>query len=990
MKTITLLSSAKLRGAWATRIAPAVALALMVGLGATVAHAQSNTTGYIVGDVSSSQGVEADASVTVTNLDTGYTRTLQSSDTGTFRFSFLPTGPYEVSVSKPGFVSRPVQVDVVIGEGTPVSMVLFTQGEQIEEVVVRAQAVNLDTRLAETATIVTAAELERLPVPRDINAVALMAPGAVYGDTIFGNADATRQHYSTGFGLVSFGGASVAENAYYINGMNVTNFRNGLGGSTVPYQFYDQFQLKTGGFGAEFGRSIGGVVSTTTRRGGNEWEFGTGMYVTPESLRGHAPDVPDPSAPNEFDSSFSFDERTERELYAYASGPLVQDRLLMYALYTARDNESDNYTGGSRLELDSDDDPFWGLKLDWNIADDHILEYTGFSDKHDIERTNFVWDEATRTVGDEIGPSTIARGGENHILKYTGYFTDDFTFSALFGKSRYDLTTSSPGDEACPLIFDSRGGGLDSLGCWTSQIPERAVDKRKVVRLDAQLMVNDRHLMRFGIDHEANTSSSIRFYSGHIRYLYSDPPEPGVKLPSGVLVPADVTQLASVRELEGGGSFDVDTSGIYFEDEWYVTDNLTLRLGLRNERFDNQNAEGESFIKITDQWAPRLGFSLDLGGNGNSKLYGTFGRYHLPIATNTNIRLAGQELFTETWYELLAINPDDQTPQLGRQFGDTIVFSDGTIPDVREVLDDTIEPMYQDEWILGYERDLFGGDYVGGVSFTYRDLKSLIEDVTIDAAVNQPGLFHYILTNPGTDAHTYLDVDGDGDLDELFLTAEQLGYPDPVRKYLAVSFYLEKLVTDRFYFNASYTWSHSYGNVEGYVRSDNGQDDAGITTLYDFPGLMENSYGNLPNDRRHQLKIFGNYALTPNLSLTGAYRFTSGRPRNAFGIHPTDQFSALYGAESFFAQGVPVPRGSRGEGPDIHTIDLGLTYQRDVGSGTLTARLDVLNVFDFDEVTEFDDIADEDSGAASPTFNLPLYFQPPRQVRIGLQYDFRP
>lgn len=66
------------------------------------------------------------------------------------------------------------------------------------------------------------------------------------------------------------GGASVGENAYYINGMNVTNFRNGLGGSTVPFQFYDQFQIKTRGYSAEFGRSTGGVVNAVTRRGTNE------------------------------------------------------------------------------------------------------------------------------------------------------------------------------------------------------------------------------------------------------------------------------------------------------------------------------------------------------------------------------------------------------------------------------------------------------------------------------------------------------------------------------------------------------------------------------------------------------------------------------------------------------------------------------------------------------------------------------------------------
>ena len=59
----------------------------------------------------------------------------------------------------------------------------------------------------------------------------------------------------------------MAENQIYINGLNVTNFRNGLGFSNVPYEFYEQFQVKTGGYSAEFGRSTGGVINAVTKSG---------------------------------------------------------------------------------------------------------------------------------------------------------------------------------------------------------------------------------------------------------------------------------------------------------------------------------------------------------------------------------------------------------------------------------------------------------------------------------------------------------------------------------------------------------------------------------------------------------------------------------------------------------------------------------------------------------------------------------------------------
>lgn len=127
------------------------------------------------------------------------------------------------------------------------------------------------------------------------------------------------------------------------------------------------------------------------------------------------------------------------------------------------------------------------------------------------------------------------------------------------------------------------------------------------------------------------------------------------------------------------------------------------------------------------------------------------------------------------------------------------------------------------------------------------------EENTSDEAINQPGVFHYILVNPGRDVHTFYDLDGDGTLEELFLSAADLGFPKAKRRYHAVTLGLEKKWDGVFYVKGLYTWAHSYGNYERMVRSDNGQDDAGITTLFDFAGLVDGAYGNLPNDRRHQI-----------------------------------------------------------------------------------------------------------------------------------------
>jgi hypothetical protein len=172
------------------------------------------------------------------------------------------------------------------------------------------------------------------------------------------------------------------------------------------------------------------------------------------------------------------------------------------------------------------------------------------------------------------------------------------------------------------------------------------------------------------------------------------------------------------------------------------------------------------------------------------------------------------------------------------------------------------------------------------------------------------------------------------------------------------------------------------------VRSDNGQDDAGITTLYDFPGLLDGAYGDLPNDRRHQLKLFGAYDITQDWQVNFASVYQSGRPRNAFGVNPNDPYAALYGAESFYNQGTLVQRGSLGRTPSTWNIDLGTKYVMEMGNSILTLRADVFNLLDSDKMIQIDEVADEESGVAAATFGVPRYFQSPRTFRLGLTWDF--
>lgn len=948
-------------------------------------HAHNNVDGYILGVVTLEEAPAAGARVVINHVDSGVSRTTETSASGAYRFSHLTPGVYVVTASAGGSHSATWKVTVNAGLGTPVNFDL-TPGHIEEIIVVDTHEHTIDVTSTATTTLLTALDVELLPVSRDINAVALLAPGATLGDSAFG-VSLSGTSYTGGYGLVSFGGASVAENVYYVNGMNVTNFRNGLGGSAIPFEFYDQFQFRTGGFSAEFGRSTGGVLNAVTRRGTDKWRIRAGYITTPEVLRSHAPNVPDPVNEGEFDSVYKYDERDSSEYFLSAGGPIIPNRLFVYGIYQGRDIEVDNYTGAGSLLREDSDDPFWGGKVDWVINDFHRIEFTAFSDRNDTVRTTYTWDESSREVGENLGDTFINRGGENYIGQYTGTFNNVFTISLLGGRSRYELTNAAETDSTCPGAYDSRGGGLTYIGCWTTLAPSFGFDKREIYRADLEYALLDDHLLRFGYDHETNTSTNIQQYSGGEYFRYFSV-TPGDALSNGGVVPDDVTELVRYRVYRNGGKFETTSQAWYIEDEWSVTDTITARLGIRNERFNNRNSNGDSFIKVSNQWAPRLGIAWDVRGNGASRLFLNFGRYHLPIASNTNIRLAGGELFTEDWHTLGSAIAADGSVTLGARIGGTNVYSDGTVKPPEEIVDTGIKPMYQDELILGYQTE-FLEHYRGSLTYTYRNLGRAIEDITIDAAVGLPGEFHYVLTNPGTDVYTSYDVDGDGIAEELELSADALGFPDPVRKYHAVTLSLERSWHNGSYVHAAYTWSRSYGNYEGMVRSDNGQDDAGLTTLFDFPGLLDGAYGDLPNDRRHAVKVFGVYQFHPNWRASFSASYQDGRPLNAFGIHPTDTYAALYGAESFFMQGVAAPRDSLGRTSGVFNLDLGLQFSKEIGSHTMTFRVDVFNVFNSDTVVEVDEVADEETGVASPTFGLPTRFQSPRAIRLGVTYDFQ-
>jgi len=1009
-------------------LAGAVATSLMAASPAVFAQ---STAGSVFGNAN------AGDTVIVENPQTGFRREVTVGADGSYRVPALQPGQYKVTLKAADGSTTVRDAAVNAGTGTAV---IFAGTTTIENVIVTgARVVNpIDVSSVESTTILSADTLAQIPVARDLTSAALLAPGAVRGDNAF-----------SGGNLASFGGSSVAENQYYVNGFNVTNSFRSLNFSKIPFEAVAEQQVKTGGYGAEFGRSLGGVVSQTTKRGTNEFKAGGNLFWAPEALRATKRNYlySNPLAPDSYGKVRSYNSEEEESQIngaVWAGGALVQDKLFAYGLIGYSDSTEDVW-GNETLKSnyrEKEEIPTWLLKMDWNITESHTLEFTAFSDKAKTKSHIYANETASTKRLGSIGTVTQESGGENFVGKYTGYLTDTFTISALaghgeFSRSMYGRTaTGVPvaygGDllvpaTGCPNITDARPAarravtgtyasscnltlGLDAAG---SLDRKDAGDTRDQYRLDAEWQVLSSHLLRFGIDVDNYESIAGTSIEGGRLWRYAT--DAGADRTLGTADDFDVVREQIVNQ---GSTVKVEQFAYYIEDNWNITDNFLLNVGLRWDTFENINGQGQTYVKIENQFGPRLGFSWDVAGDSSLKVYGNAGRYALPLTPSVAVRGASSSLFTRQEFTFTGVDPVTGAPigiqqAPGNSYRFRYVNGEfGEPKNPKTIASQNLDPMYQDEFILGAQMRLTDHQNIGARAI-YRELKAAIDDncdynpileagaaagIDLDDVVLPGGGFPYCrMFNPGEDAVFLTDFYDDGTLTRTTIDGDLLS-PKARRTYKALELFWDATWSDTF-IQASYTLSYNKGNTEGGVKSDIGQGDTNVTQDFDYKELTVDSYGYLPNDRRHSLKVFGSYALTDEISLGANLSVQSGRPKNCLGVlYPYHGIIHPYGS-SFFRCGTteaggrngpaePVPRGTAGRLPWTKTVDLAVAYTPNWADG-LMFKMDVFNVFNEQETLAVEDRAEDPStGVPASTYLVPRASQTPRYFRFQLQYDF--
>src|SRR5579871_3064827 len=230
----------------------------------------------IVGTVTDPSGAAVpNVSITVTNTDTGITRTLTTSGDGQFVVPDLGIGHYSVKATASGFkVAEQSNIVLAVNDRTRVDFKLQVGSAQ-EQVTVEAAAIAVQSDTGEVSDLITGQQIAQLATNgRSMYSLISLTPGASSGQGDFQIPTPVG-----GDANVSFNGMRMSHNLYLLDGSESSD-RGGAGGSDVmpSLDSIAEFREMTSNYSAEYGLSSSATMTAVIKSGTKQyhasaWEF---------------------------------------------------------------------------------------------------------------------------------------------------------------------------------------------------------------------------------------------------------------------------------------------------------------------------------------------------------------------------------------------------------------------------------------------------------------------------------------------------------------------------------------------------------------------------------------------------------------------------------------------------------------------------------------------------------------------------------------------
>ena len=825
-----------------------------------VTQAQQAATATLNGRVTDPAGaVVAKASVKARLKSTGAERKTESNTEGIYVLPNLAPGEYEVTIEASGFKKVLItSFNLQVGQSATRDVTLELGQLTItidDDFGAGAQLLNTTSSVVDG--VINNKVIENLPLNgRNFLELALLIPG----NTPAPNFDPTK----TGSVIISSAGQLGRGGNVTIDGTD--NNDDVVGGPllNISQDAVQEFQIATNRFSAELGRSSSSVINVVTKAGTNDLHGSFSFFERDRRLQG---------LPATFDRSGNRKPPFDRQQYVGTlGGPIAKNRAWWFGAFEYRNQDGAVLVGERNVATRTIrqnfapaplDDLLGLARGDWKPSD-----YDSLSFRYAIERLDAI--DATkldRAIGSASQRQNLNNNHQAFLTNWTRVLSPSAVNSFSFSVNNF-INRTLPVATGPQLTFPSIQDGV------SFRVPQET----KMNRLqfaDTLSLVRGSHTLKFGGEFQridAGFDLGV-FQQGRIELVqdFADFDHNG----DGKVDDNDLLFAVTLRSSKPTQSLflpntDNNHVALFGQDDWRVTRNLTLNLGLRyeldtnvknNSGYGNINPLVRSFYKGNrgidkNNFAPRVGFNWATN-DGKTSVHGGYGIYYDRVTLeiiSLERGLDGRALAVEVRAGNVLTDPtgapifiDPATgkfrpgaPTLANPFSGFILPGAGA-SGINIIDNDLQNPMVQ-QFNFGIQRE-FARDFVLRADYLHNFGTHFIIGRTI-GTVNNPVV-------GGPDRVVNLESSVKTKYDGLLLSAE-------------------KRFSSRYQFRASYTLSKAFNFAnDDQIPFSNGPVDSRNIGL---------EYGPTPNDRRHYFTFSGVVELPYKFRLSPILTLASGVP----------------------------------------------------------------------------------------------------------------
>src|SRR5580692_6216868 len=638
-----MLNSIRFDGSAKFRILSLFTVVLLI---ASAAIGQTSlSTGSIVGTVTdASGGVLNSVKVTITG-STGQTITTTTNASGGYSASALIPGPYTVRVEMKGFKTAQLNLTVQVDNAANGSIKLEI-GQESTVVDVTANEVQVNTEQATVQGVLTATQIENLPVNgRNFLDLAQLEPGVQIQDGQ--NFDPTKAGYSS----ISFGGRFGRTARIEVDGVDVSDETVGTTTTDIPSSAIQEFQISQSSLDMSTELTSSGSVNVTTKSGGNGFHGEAFGQFRDSSFAAALP------TPVGFTAPF------QRSQYGGSfGGPVIKNKLFFFM-----DGERTIQHTAVPVPVSAPFSQFSGTfqdgfhegnllgRLDYQLTK-NARAFFRFSDFQNLLGATFGFGYSVYDNKD------ITRNFVGGIDFNTGSFSHAIRFSYLkFQNQIVDATTGSttlPFADLGAIIFM---GGTGLIAGPNYLAPQSTPQSDHQIKYDGSKIIRS-HVIRYGVgyNHIQGGGFASFFKNGPLIISAVDTgeiagaatgPFPGgasnpLNYPADAITVGNGLGFSSTKPALGfpaGGLGPDNRVLLYLGDSWKIKPNFTLTYGIRwardTGRTDSQFAAipglndlmpglGNPVNQPNNNWAPQLGFAWDPLKDGKTSIRGGIGLFY--------------------------------------------------------------------------------------------------------------------------------------------------------------------------------------------------------------------------------------------------------------------------------------------------------------------------------------------------------------------------